>query len=43
MIWELAKQLGEACGPWWLESEGSHFFEIKEDKPKEGKRTETAL
>ena len=43
MIWELAKQLGEARGPGWLESEGSHFFEIEEDKPKEGKRTATAL
>lgn len=31
MVATLAQQLGEKRGPWWLESEGSHFFEVKKE------------
>jgi hypothetical protein len=34
MVLTLSKQIGEDRGPRWLESEGSHFFEVIEKKPK---------
>lgn len=34
MVLTLSKQLGDTRGPWWLESEGPHFFEVIEKKPK---------
>jgi hypothetical protein len=37
MVCELAKQLGEQGEPWWLDSEWSHFFEVREEKPKHEK------
>jgi hypothetical protein len=39
MVSELSKQLGEERAPWWLDSEFSHFFEVRADEPKTGKKT----
>jgi hypothetical protein len=41
MVSELSRQLGEERPPWWLDSEFSHFFEVRVDEPKNGKRKRT--
>lgn len=39
MVVELSKQLGEERPPFWLDSEFTHFFEVREEEPKNGKNT----
>jgi hypothetical protein len=34
MVERLASQLGEDRAPWWLDSPGSHFLGVREEKPE---------